>query len=129
MFVIWNLQKRYHIQINPKIKVGYGFYIGHGVGVIINYNAIIGNNVNVSQFTTIGIKDGKCATIGDNVYIGPSVCIVGGVTIGNNSAIGAGAVVTKDVPENVTFVGVPAKVLSFENPGKNVNRRWIHEEK
>ena len=128
MFIVWRLQKHYHIQINPRAKIGYGFYIGHGVGLIVNYMATIGDNVNMSQFSTVGMKDGKCATIGDNVYIGPSVCIVGGVNIGNNSAVGAGAVVTKDVPENATVAGVPAKVLSYDNPGTNVNNRWVHHE-
>jgi serine O-acetyltransferase len=64
------------------------------------------------------------ATIGDNVYIGPNVCIVENVKIGNNVTIGAGAVVTKDVEDNATIAGVPAKVISFKNPGGIVYNKW-----
>lgn len=88
-------------------------YIGHGVGVIINQSAIIGKNVTLSQFITIGSNKGKAATIGDNVYIGPSVCLVEDVNIGHHSIIGAGAVVTKDVPPYGIAVGVPARVIKI----------------
>lgn len=115
----------YGIQIPRKTKIGYGFYIGHGVGIIINGGTIIGNNCNISQFLTIGTNKRTPAVIGDNVYIGPSVCIVENVNIGNNSSIGAGSVVVKDVPENATVAGVPAKVLNYDNPGRFVNRRYI----
>lgn len=119
------LTRSYGIQIPRETKIGYGFYIGHGVGIIINGGTIIGNNCNISQFLTIGTNKRTPAVIGDNVYIGPSVCIVENVNIGNNSSIGAGSVVVKDVPENATVVGVPAKVLNYDNPGRFVNRRYI----
>ncbi len=92
--------------------------------MVINGGTIIGNNVNISQFLNIGTNHNKPAIIGNNVYIGPSVCVVEDVKIGNNSSIGAGAVVTKDVPENATVAGVPAKVLNYKNPGRYVNQRW-----
>ncbi|WP_219929419.1 serine O-acetyltransferase [Sphingobacterium athyrii] len=119
----WRMSKKYGIQIPLAVNIGYGFYIGHGVGVIINPTAIIGNNVNISQFTTIGAH-GKAAEIGDNVYIGPSVCIVNNVKVSSNSSIGAGAVVIKDVPENSTVAGVPAKVLNYDKLGMYINNRW-----
>ncbi|WP_286849816.1 MULTISPECIES: serine O-acetyltransferase [Sphingobacterium] len=122
-FMHWRLSRRYGIQIPPATTIGYGFYIGHGIGVVINPSAIIGNNVNVSQFTTIGAH-GQAAKIGNNVYIGPSVCIVNDVVIGDNSSIGAGAVVIKDIPGNATVAGVPAKVLNFDNPGRFVNNKY-----
>ena len=78
---------------------------------------MIGNNCNVSQFLSIGTNKRTPATIGDNVYIGPNVCIVEDVKIGNNVTIGAGAVVTKDIPDNATTAGVPAKVINYTNPG------------
>ena len=120
-FKHFRLTRRYGIQIPAGTKIGYGFYIGHGVGIVINGKTIIGNNVNVSQFLSIGSTKGTPATIGDNVYIGPNVCVVEDVKIGNNTTIGAGAVVINDVPDNATVVGVPAKVVSY-----NANSRLVH---
>lgn len=122
--VVWRLQKKYHIQINPKAEIGYGFYIGHGIGVVVNYNTKIGNNVNLSQFTTIGSNTNEYATIGNNVYVGPSVCIVGGVSIEDNCSIGAGAVVVENIPKDTTVAGVPAKIISSENPGVWIHNKW-----
>lgn len=62
--------------------------------------------------------------IGDNVYIGPNVCIVEDVRVGNNVTIGAGAVVVKDIPENATVVGVPAKVLNYDMPGRYIRHKY-----
>jgi len=115
---------RYGLQITPETKVGYGLYLSHGFGIIVNPTSIIGNNCNLSQFTTIGGHTEKTAIIGDNVYIGPSVCVVNDVIIGNNATIGAGAVVTHNIPQNATAAGVPAKVISYNNEGKFVNKRW-----
>ena len=80
--------------------------------------------MNLSQFTTIGSNEGKAAHIGNNVYIGPSVCIVENVKIGNNTTIGAGSVVTKDIPNNATAVGNYAKVINYNNPGRFILNRW-----
>lgn len=116
--------RRQQIQMSPSMKMGYGLYIGHGNSMVINAGTIIGNNVNLSPFLSIGSNHQSPAIIGDNVYIGPHVSIVENVRIGNNSTIGAGAVVTKDVPEGATAVGVPAKTLNNDHPGRYVNRRW-----
>jgi serine O-acetyltransferase len=118
------LSNKHGLQIPKQTKIGHGLYIGHGIGIVINESAVIGNNCNLSQFTTIGSNDGPAAIIGDNVYIGPSVCIVENVIIGNNATIGAGAVVTKDVPENATVAGVPAKVISYKLPGRYICNRY-----
>ena len=112
------------MQIPGSVKIGYGFFIGHNICMVVNEHTIIGNNVNISQFLNIGTNHKTPAIIGDNVYIGPNVCIVEDVNVGSNSTIGAGTVVTKDVPENATVAGVPAKVLNYNNPGRFVNRRW-----
>lgn len=119
-----HLMIKYGIQIPRTTKIGYGFYIGHGVGIVINGGTIIGNNVNISQFLSIGTNKRTPAVIGDNVYIGPNVCIVEDVHIGNNATIGAGAVVIKDVPDDATVVGVPAKVISYNNPGRLIHNKF-----
>lgn len=61
---------------------------------------------------------------GDNTYIGPNVCIVENVKIGNNVTIGAGSIVTKDIPDNATAVGNYAKVINYNNPGRFIGNRW-----
>ena len=122
---LWKINRtKQVIQIPRQTKIGYGLYIGHGGPIIVNPTAVIGNNCNLSQFTTIGANHGYAATIGDNTYIGPNVCIVENVKIGNNVTIGAGSVVTKDIPDNATAVGNYAKVINFNNPGRYINRRW-----
>lgn len=106
-------------------KIGFGLYIGHNGPVVINPTAIIGNNVNLSQFTIIGSNHDHAAKIGDDVYIGPNVCIVEDVSIGNGATIGVGSVVTKNIPPNATAAGNYAKVLNYNNPGSYIKNRWI----
>ncbi len=120
----WINRTRKRIQISRKTKIGYGLYIAHDGPVIINSTAKIGNNCNLSQFTTIGSNEGHAATIGDNTYIGPNVCIVEDVKIGNNVTIGAGSVVTKDIPDNATAAGNYAKVINYNNPGRYIQNKW-----
>lgn len=114
------------VALPTRTKIGYGFTIGAqgGMCIAINGGTIIGNNVNISQFDNIGTNHKTPAIIGDNVYIGPHVCLVDDVKIGSNATIGAGAVVTKDVPENATVAGVPAKVLNYDNPGRYIKNPW-----
>ena len=124
--LLWqfNLSKN-TIQIPRQTKIGYGLYIGHGTcGIVCNPTAIIGSNCNLSQWVTIGSNEGHAALIGDNVYIGPGVCIVEAVKIGNNVTIGAGSVVTKDIPSNATAAGNYAKVLNYRDPGRYIQNRW-----
>lgn len=115
---------KHGLQIYPNTKIGYGFCLQHSICIVINPATIIGNNVNLAQFTQIGSSTDKTAIIGNNVSMSPMVCLVNGVHIGNNATIGAGAVVVKDVPENATVAGVPAKVLNYNNPGHFVGSRW-----
>lgn len=123
--LLWKTNRnRQNIQIHRRTTVGYGLYIGHNGPVVVNPTAILGNNVNLSQFTTIGAIDGDAAVIGDNVYIGPACCLIENVHIGDNATIGAGSVVTKDIPANATAVGNYAKVVNFKNPGRYVRNRW-----
>lgn len=108
---IRHISRKFGIQIPIGTSIGPGLYIGHGIGIVINDKTKIGCHCNISQFLTIGSNKGTPATIGDNVYIGPGVCIVEDVKIGNNVKIGAGTVVVKDIPDNATCVG---------NPGRNI---------
>ncbi|MDL2281716.1 serine O-acetyltransferase [Parabacteroides sp. OttesenSCG-928-G06] len=128
LFMHVRLSRKYGVQIPRKTKIGYGLYIGHGIGIVINYKTVIGNNCNISQFLTIGSNKETPATIGDNVYIGPACCLVEDVCIGDNVSIGAGAVVTKDIPANATAAGVPAKVISYKEPGRFILNRWTLRE-
>lgn len=116
-----------NLQISYKSKIGYGLYIGH-VPIVVNSAVRIGNNVNLSQFTTIGTNTGRGAVIGDNVYIGPNVCVVEDVVIGDNATIGAGSVVTKDIPAGATAAGNYAKVLHYRNQCRFIQNPWKIEQ-
>jgi len=118
------LSEHTHIHISYKMKIGYGIYIGHGIDMVVNPLGVIGNNVNLSQFLNIGSNTPQAAIIGNNVYIGPHVCIIGSVAIGSNSTIGAGSIVVKDIPKNATAVGNPCKPINFDNPLKWVGNLW-----
>ncbi|TXK82511.1 serine O-acetyltransferase [Paenibacillus sp. N3.4] len=117
MLILQRYKYKFGIDISPKTVIGSGFYIGHFGGIVVNSMAVIGKNCNLSQGVTIGManrgKNKGVAVIGDNVYIGPGAKIVGAVKIGDNAAIGANCVVTKDVPEHAVVVGVPGKVISM----------------
>ncbi|HDV0639513.1 serine acetyltransferase [Acinetobacter baumannii] len=112
------------IDINYKTNIGYGLYIGHGGPLIINGTAVIGNNCNLSQFTTIGSMSNNAAIIEDNVYIGPQVCILENVRIGKGAMIGAGSIITKNVEKNKVAVGNPAKVIKDVQQDV-INNKWI----
>jgi serine O-acetyltransferase len=108
---------KFGISIPHDTQIGAGLYIGHFGGIVVNRHARIGRNVNISQGVTIGqVNRGErqgVPDIGDNVYIGPGAVIIGAIRIGNGCAIGANAVVTRDLPDNAVAVGVPAKVISL----------------
>lgn len=106
------ISSKRQIDMPLSVKIGYGFYMGHCRCIIINGATIIGNNVNVSQFLNIGSNKGKAAIINDGVYIAPMVCLVENVTIGYRSIVGAGAVVTKNIPPYCTYAGVPANRIN-----------------
>ncbi len=122
----WRLGKLYGIQIPNSTRIGYGLYLGHAVGMVVNGHTTIGNNCNLSHFLSIGTNHGTPARIGDNVYIGPNVCIVEDVEIGDNATIGAGAVVTKSIPAMATAAGVPCKVISYNHPARYIGNPWPH---
>lgn len=105
------LRDKYALVLPPSSNVGPGLYLGHGFGVIINGAARIGSNCNIQQYVTIGSNHHTPATVGDNVWIGPGVCIVEDVRIGDNAIIGAGTVVVHDVPADSTTVGNPNRII------------------
>lgn len=103
------------IEIHPGAKIGKGFFIDHGNGVIIGETTIIGDNVTLYQGVTLGgtgKEQGKRhPTLGNNIMIGAGAKVLGSCTIGDNSKIGAGSVVLSDVPPGSTVVGVPGRVV------------------
>jgi serine O-acetyltransferase len=115
---LWQLRNKTGIQISPRTHIGKGFFIGHYGSIVINGDVSLGENVNIIQTCTIGVayrgERGGYPTIGNRVYIGAGARIFGGITIGDNVAIGANSVVTRDVPDNAVVVGAPAKVISYK---------------
>ncbi|PPR48946.1 MAG: Serine acetyltransferase [Alphaproteobacteria bacterium MarineAlpha5_Bin5] len=111
------------IEIHPGAKIGKNLFIDHGMGVVIGESSDIGNDVTLYHGVTLGgispsensdtqrnVK--RHPTLEDNVIVGSSAQILGPITIGNSARIGANAVVLKDVPNNATMVGNPAKNIS-----------------
>jgi serine O-acetyltransferase len=110
------------IEIHPGAQIGRRLFIDHGMGVVIGETTIIGDDVTLYQGVTLGgtgKEHGKRhPTIGDNVVIGGGAKILGNIKVGNNCRVGAGSVVTRDVPDDSTVVGVPGHII-FRN-GKRV---------
>jgi serine O-acetyltransferase len=92
---------------------GPGFVILHSFGVVINSQVRGGRNVVIEHGVTIGAEKDTSPVLGDDVFIGAGAKIIGGVRIGSRVKIGANAVVTKDVPDDATVVGVPARVVKL----------------
>ncbi len=116
--ILWHYTYKFGISIPYRTDIKSGFYIGHFGTIVVNGNSSIGINCNISPGVIIGQSNRGnnkgCPTIGDNVYIGPGVKIIGAIKIGNNVAIGANCVVLKNVPDNSVVVGVPGKVISYK---------------
>ncbi len=114
------MHKHYRIKFGISIPyntdIGAGFYIGHYGGIVVNERARIGRNCNISHGVTIGQTNrGERAgvpVIGNDVYLGPGSVVIGAVKIGDGCAVGANAVVTRDLVDNAIAVGIPAKVIS-----------------
>ena len=116
------------IEIHPGAKIGKGLFIDHGMGVVIGETTVIGKNVALFQGVTLGgtgKETGKRhPTLDNNIVVGAGAKILGNITIGSNSYIGANAVVIKDVPSNSTIVGVPWRVTKQE--GKKIDTKMDH---
>lgn len=118
------------IEIHPGARIGRGFFIDHGNGVVIGETAVIGDNVTIYQGVTLG-GTGKDTgkrhpTIGNNVTIGAGAKVLGPFTVGDNSKIGASAVVLKEVPPNCTVVGNPGRIVRRQGEAPKVDLDHIH---
>lgn len=113
-------------------EIGPGLYIGHFGPVILNSEVSMGANCNLSQGVTLGGKDtGQykgVPRIGDRVYIGPNAVVIGRIDIGDDAAIGAGAVVTKPVPARAVAAGNPARVISYRGSFESVNYAGMQQD-
>ena len=107
---------KFGISIPYNTTINAGLYIGHYGGIIVNPDTIMGKNCNINHDVTIGAAYGGktpgVPVIGNNVYFGPGSKIIGGITVGNNVAIGANCVLTKSVPDNAIVAGIPGVVIS-----------------
>ena len=114
-YISQKARKKTGIEIHPGATIGDGFFIDHGIGVIIGETTEIGNNVTLYQGVTLGgtgtEKGKRHPTLGNNVMVGCGAKILGPFTVGDNSKIAAGAVVLSEVPPNSTCVGVPARIV------------------
>ena len=108
------------IEIHPGATIGHGFFIDHGMGVVIGETAEIGEDVTLYHGVTLGgtsLNKGKRhPTISDRVVIGAGAKVLGAITIGDDTRIGANAVVVKSVPPNSVVVGVPGQPVSRSKP-------------
>ncbi|HEY55254.1 MAG TPA: serine O-acetyltransferase [Dehalococcoidia bacterium] len=115
------------IEIHPGAKIGDGFFIDHGMGVVIGETSEIGDNVTLYQGVTLGGTSHQRAkrhpTLGNNVVVGVGAQLIGDITIGDNTKVGAGSVVVDSVPANATVVGVPGRVVAVRNPDTDTVER------
>jgi serine O-acetyltransferase len=115
------------IEIHPGARIGRGFFIDHGMGVVIGETTEIGDWVMLYQGVTLGgtgKQTGKRhPTLEDGAVIGVGAIVLGAITIGRGARVGGGAVVVKDVPPHSTAVGVPARVVVARDPVTGVSRR------
>jgi serine O-acetyltransferase len=115
------------IEIHPGANIGKGVFIDHGMGVVIGETAVVGDDVIIYHGVTLGassIEKGKRhPTIKNGVIISNGAKILGNIVVGENSKIGSGSVVVKDVPANCTVVGIPGKVIIQNN--RKINKEMI----
>lgn len=103
------------IEIHPGARIGRGFFIDHGMGVVIGETAEIGENCTLYHGVTLGgtswAKEKRHPTLGNNVVVGSGAKILGPFKVGDNSKIGSNSVVVKEVPKSATVVGIPGRVV------------------
>ncbi len=118
------------IEIHQGATIGRGFFIDHGMGVVIGETCEIGENVTIFQGVTLGgtgkERGKRHPTVEDNVVMAAGAKVLGPITVGRDSRVGAGAVVIQDVPPNCTVVGVPGRVAV--RSGERVSPIDLHHE-
>jgi len=124
------VRHRTGVEIHPGATIGDGFFIDHGMGVVIGETSIICRNVTLYQGVTLGgtgkERGKRHPTIEDNVVVGVGATVLGDITVGHGSKVGAGAVVIHDVPPDCTVVGIPGRVVVRE--GQRVEAIDLHHE-
>jgi serine O-acetyltransferase len=112
------------IEIHPGAVIGRGFFIDHGMGVVIGETTEIGDNVTLYQGVTLGgtgLEPGKRhPTLGDHVIVGAGAKVLGAIVIGNHVRIGANSVVLRSAPDHATVVGIPGKMIRRQEKGRGV---------
>jgi serine O-acetyltransferase len=115
------------IEIHPGATIGRGFFIDHGMGVVIGETTEVGDYVTLYQGVTLGGtgKQGgkRHPTLGNNIVVGVGAAVLGAITVGDGARIGGGAVVVKDVPPYSTATGVPARIVATRDPHTGTTRR------
>jgi len=124
------VRHRTGIEIHPGATIGEGLFIDHGMGVVIGETTVIGERVTIYQGVTLGgtgkERGKRHPTIEDRVVVGVGATVLGNITIGRSSRVGAGAVVIQNVPPNCTVVGVPGRVVVRE--GRRIEAIDLHHE-
>ncbi|UOQ91390.1 serine O-acetyltransferase [Halobacillus shinanisalinarum] len=119
------------IEIHPGAKIGRRFFIDHGMGVVIGETCEIGDNVTLFQGVTLGgtgkEKGKRHPTLKDNSLVATGAKVLGSITIGENSKVGAGSVVLHEVPDNSTVVGIPGHVVVQD--GKKIGKKDLDHHK
>jgi serine O-acetyltransferase len=114
------------IEIHPGARIGHRFFIDHGMGVVIGETAEVGDCVTLYHGVTLGgttlSKGKRHPTLENNVVVGAGAKVLGAITIGENSRIGANAVVVKSVPPNSVVVGVPGEIVMRSKPRTDSSR-------
>jgi len=115
------------IEVHPGAEIGEGLFIDHGMGVVIGETSVIGDNVTIYQGVTLGgtsqQRKKRHPTLGNDVVVGVSSQLIGDITIGDDTKIGAGSVVVTSAPPHATVVGVPGRVVAMRNPDTDTVER------